>query len=77
MKTINNEELLAAMNDLRIDKLPIRKIQFGKNETLSNPFTTCMSVVDEAIDEVMAAHAFWKSQMAASAALLEIDREEM
>jgi hypothetical protein len=32
-----------------------------------------MSVVEEAIGEVLAAHASWRSQMAASAALLEIE----
>jgi hypothetical protein len=73
MLIINNEELMAAMKDLGIDKLPIRKIQIDQNEMLSNPFTTCMSVVEEAIGEVLAAHASWRSQMAASAALLEIE----
>ena len=72
MITINNEELVAAMKDLGLEKLPIRKMPIDQNVTISNPFTTCMSVVDQAIGGVMAAHASWKSKMAAYAALLEI-----
>jgi len=74
---INNEELVAAMTDLGIDKLPIRKIQIYKNQKMPNPFIACMSAVEDAIDEVMAAHASWKSQMAATAALLEIEKERL
>ena len=73
MITIKNEELVAAMKDLGIEKLPIRKIPIDQNVTIANPFTTCMSAVEQAIDEVMAAHASWKSKMAAAAALLEME----
>ena len=72
MITINNEELLAAMKDLGLEKLPIRKMPIDQNVTISNPFTTCMSAVEQAIGGVMAAHASLKSKMAAAAALLEI-----
>ena len=75
MIAINNEELMTAMKDLGIDKLPIRKIPFDQNVTMSNPFTTCRSAVEQAIDEVMSAHASWKSQMAANAALLEMEKD--
>ena len=72
MITINNEELVAAMKDLGFEKLPIGEIPIDQNVTISNPFTTCMSAVDQVIGGVMAAHASWKSKMAAYAALLEI-----
>ena len=72
MITINNEELVAAMKDLGLEKLPIRKMPIDQNVTISNPFTTCMSAVEQAIGGVMAAHASWKSKKAAAAALLEI-----
>lgn len=75
MIAINNEELMSAMKDLGIDKLPIRKIPFDQNVMMSNPFTTCRSAVEQAIDEVMSAHACWKSQMAANSALLEMKKD--
>ena len=77
MIAINNEELVAAMKDLGFEKLPIREIPIDQNVTIANPFTTCMSAVDQAVVRVMNAHASWKSKMAAAAALLEIQEESI
>lgn len=56
-----------------MDKLPIKINQLNCNPVVSNPFTACMFLVEQAIDDVMFAHASWKSQSAAHAALVEIN----
>ena len=72
---INNSEIKAAMEDIGIGKLPIKNNQLNGNPVTSNPFTACMLLVEQAIDDVMFSHASWKSQSAAHAALLEINNE--
>ncbi len=75
MTYIKNSEIKFAMEDMGIDKLPIKNNQLNCNPEISNPFTACMLLVEQAIDDVMFAHASWKSQSAAHVALMEINNE--